>query len=78
MGLDPGTPGSTPWAEGGTKLLSHPEIPLVFVLKLRKEPENTMFYQYSDLVVNLNCNFLGHFIFIETSLFGYYNIVMHR
>ena len=32
MGLDPGTPGSHPGPEAGTKLLSHPGIPQENVL----------------------------------------------
>ena len=27
MGLDPGSPRTTPWAEGGVKPLSHPGCP---------------------------------------------------
>ena len=32
MGLDPGSPRITPWAEGGAKPLSHPGCPCLSVL----------------------------------------------
>ena len=49
LGLDPKSPGSGPWAEGGAKLLSHPGCPLEVFRLGRHQKTNTLIPRLTEL-----------------------------